>query len=252
MTALLAVYALEDRLLLELPPSLTEKTLQALDKFLISEKAVFEAADEAFTVLAVQGPARSGAAGDARRADTATRRPMHHVEIADRRRAGPGGQSRRGPWPGFHCWTAATHGAVLWRALVADGARPVGVRGARTSCGSRPACPGTARTWTTRSSCPRRRSSRSSLHQGLLHRPGGRGARQVPRPRQPALSGPRPRRRPRARPRARRSLADGKEVGRVTSAVRSPRAGPAHRARLPPPRALRARAPPWRSGSATR
>src|SRR5262249_49599398 len=55
-TALLRVYALDDRLLLELPPSLTEKTLLALDRFLISEKAYFEAADEAFAVLAVQGP----------------------------------------------------------------------------------------------------------------------------------------------------------------------------------------------------
>src|SRR5262245_60591817 len=54
--ALLDVYVLDDRLLLELPVGFTEKTLEKLDHFLISEKAYFEAADEAFAVLAVQGP----------------------------------------------------------------------------------------------------------------------------------------------------------------------------------------------------
>src|SRR5262249_40440982 len=46
--ALLDVYVLEDRLLLELPPGLTERTLERLDKFLISEKAYFEASDDSF------------------------------------------------------------------------------------------------------------------------------------------------------------------------------------------------------------
>src|SRR5262245_62569624 len=39
--ALLDVTVLDDRLLLGLPPGLTAKTLQLLDKFLISEKAYF-------------------------------------------------------------------------------------------------------------------------------------------------------------------------------------------------------------------
>src|SRR6185295_8001086 len=54
--ALLRVYALADRLWLELPPRLTEKTLQLLDKYLISEKVSFEALDEAYGVLSLQGP----------------------------------------------------------------------------------------------------------------------------------------------------------------------------------------------------
>src|SRR5713226_10437872 len=58
--ALLAVYAAADRVLLELPASLTEKTLQTLDRYLISEKAYFEAVDEAFAILSVQGPAARG------------------------------------------------------------------------------------------------------------------------------------------------------------------------------------------------
>ena len=53
--ALLRVYALADRLLLELPPGLTQKTLLLLDKYLISEKASFEPMDETYAVLSVQG-----------------------------------------------------------------------------------------------------------------------------------------------------------------------------------------------------
>jgi len=123
--ALLHVYVLEDRLLLELPPGLTEKTLQLLDKFLISEKAHFEAADESFSVLGVEGPGAavvlSPLAG--RALDLV---PDQHVEVSIAgapvrviRRSDTGGR-------GFHCWTMAFHGAALWRALVEAGARPVG------------------------------------------------------------------------------------------------------------------------------
>ena len=123
--ALLGVYVLEDRLWLELPPGLTEKTLQALDKFLISEKASFEAADDAFAVLAVEGPGARGLLEKLGGAALALS-PYHHVEVAIAgapirviHRSESGGE-------GFHCWTAAAHGAALWRALVVAGARPAG------------------------------------------------------------------------------------------------------------------------------
>ena len=45
-------------MLIELPASLTEKTLQTLDQYLISEKAYFEAVDDAFAILS-----RAGARG---------------------------------------------------------------------------------------------------------------------------------------------------------------------------------------------
>ena len=122
---LLHVYVLEDRLLLELPPALTERTLQLLDKFLISEKAYFEAADESFAVLSVEGrgaPALlSGLSG--RSLDLA---PYEHAEVPIAgapvrviRRSDTGG-------PGYQCWTMPFHGAALWRALVEAGAAPVG------------------------------------------------------------------------------------------------------------------------------
>jgi folate-binding protein YgfZ len=125
--ALLHVYALEDRLLLELPPGLTEQTLRLLDKYLISEKAYFEAADESYCVLSVEGQSARGLlAGLAGRSlDLA---PYEHVEVSIAgapvrvvARSETGG-------PGCQCWTMTFHGAALWQALVESGARPVGAQ----------------------------------------------------------------------------------------------------------------------------
>ena len=123
--ALLDVYVCDDRVLIELPPGLTEKTLALIDHFLISEKAYFEAADESFVVLAVEGPGSpallSTLAG--RNLELA---PHQHVEAAIAgapvrviRRSETGGT-------GFQCWTMPMHGTALWRAMVEAGARPVG------------------------------------------------------------------------------------------------------------------------------
>jgi folate-binding protein YgfZ len=124
--ALLRVYALEDRLWLELPSALTEATLGKLDHFLISEKVTFEPADEAFVILSVQGPAASALLEKA--ADTSFELlPHHHVE------ATIGGQAVRvvhrkeGVNPGFHCWIAPAGAAAVWDALAGVGARPVGM-----------------------------------------------------------------------------------------------------------------------------
>ena len=125
VVSLLAVYALEDRILLELPPGSTEKFLQAIDKFLISEKAEFEASDEGYEILAVQGPkagevlARvSGAPLDLA--------PYAHAEVSIG--GAPVRVIRRtgAVTAGFHCWTAPEHAAALWKALRDAGAAPVG------------------------------------------------------------------------------------------------------------------------------
>jgi len=123
---LLSVYALDDRLLIELPASFTEKTLERLDHFLISEKVYFEAADSAFAVIAVQGPA----AGDllSRLAEqTLDLGPYEHVEVVIAGEPVRVIHRREGGVAGFHCWTAAAHGGALW-AAIADGAVPVGMQ----------------------------------------------------------------------------------------------------------------------------
>jgi folate-binding protein YgfZ len=123
--ALLVVYAAADRALIELPAAMTEKTLQTLDHYLISEKASFEAADEAFAILSLQGPfARAlleGLSGGP--IDLA---PYAHVEVS------VGGVPVRvisraeGPGPGFHCWVAAEQAETLRAAFVGASAVPAG------------------------------------------------------------------------------------------------------------------------------
>jgi folate-binding protein YgfZ len=126
VVSLLAVYALEDRILLELPVGSTEKFLQAIDKFLISEKAEFEASDEAYAILVVQGPkaeevlARvSGAALDLA--------PFAHTEVSIAGAPVRVIRQTEAVTAGFHCWTAPAHTAALWKTLRDAGAVPVGV-----------------------------------------------------------------------------------------------------------------------------
>jgi folate-binding protein YgfZ len=123
--AILRVYALADRLLLELPAGLTQKTLLLLDKYLISEKASFEPADDAYAILSVQGPRSeallAGLAG--RSLDLA---PLAHVEAT---LAGePARIIRRaefGALPGFHVWTAPAAADAIRAALLEAGATPL-------------------------------------------------------------------------------------------------------------------------------
>jgi folate-binding protein YgfZ len=124
--ALLHVYVLEDRLLLELPPGLTDQTLRLLDKFLISEKAYFEAADESYCALAVEGREAPALLSrlSGRSLDLA---PYEHVEAAIG--GAPVRVIRRSETagPGYQCWTMALHGVALWQTLLEAGARPAGM-----------------------------------------------------------------------------------------------------------------------------
>jgi folate-binding protein YgfZ len=124
VVSLLVAYALEDSILLELPAGSTDTFLQVIDKFLISEKAYFEATDDAYAILAVQGPGAermlTGLSGA-----TLDPAPYSHreVEIA----GAPVRVARRSEavTPGFHCWTAVTHAEALGKALREAGAVPV-------------------------------------------------------------------------------------------------------------------------------
>ena len=122
---LLVVYAAADRVLIELPAGLTEKTLQTLDRYLISEKASFEAVDDAFVILSVQGPAAAGLlAGLAGAAlDLA---PYAHVEVTIAGAPTRVVNRSEGPEPGFHCWVPAEHGAAVRAAVEGAGAVPAG------------------------------------------------------------------------------------------------------------------------------
>ena len=129
--SLVVVYALPDRILLELPAGSTEKFLQAIDKFLISEKAEFEASDDTYAILSVQGPK----AGEvlARVSGTALDlAPYAHIEVAVGEAAVHVMQRADAVTQGFHCWVTPEDAPALWKALREAGAVPVGVDAAET------------------------------------------------------------------------------------------------------------------------
>jgi len=123
--ALLVVYAITDRLLIELPSDMTEKTLQTLDHYLISEKAYFESADDAFAILALQGPSARGLV-EGLSGGAIELAPYSHAEVT------VGGVPVRvinraeGPGPGFHCWVATDQAETLRSAFVGAGAVSAG------------------------------------------------------------------------------------------------------------------------------
>ena len=125
VVSLLAVCVLEDRILLELPAGSTEKFLQTIDKFLISEKAYFEGADDVSVVLSVQGPGAEktleGLAGAKFAAET-----YSHQEVTIAGEPVRVIRSVHAVTPCFDCWTATQQGAALWKALRDAGAVPVG------------------------------------------------------------------------------------------------------------------------------
>jgi folate-binding protein YgfZ len=123
--ALLVVYAAANLVLMELPAGMTEKTLQTLDPFLISEKAYLEAADDAFAILSLQGPSArallerlSGGAIDLV--------PYAHTEVTMAGAPVRVINRAEGPGPGFHCWVAASQAEALRSAFLGAGAVPAG------------------------------------------------------------------------------------------------------------------------------
>jgi folate-binding protein YgfZ len=123
VVALLVVYALADRTLIELPASLTEKTLQTLDRYLISEKAVFESVDDAFAILSLQGPGARGLL-EGLGGGPLSLPPYGHAEVSVAGLPARVINRPEGPGPGFHCWVAAGQAAALRRALEGAGAVP--------------------------------------------------------------------------------------------------------------------------------
>ena len=125
VTALLVVYAATDRVLLELPPSMTEKTLQTIDRYLISEKAYFEAADDAFAILSVQGPG-ARALLEGLGGASLELAPYSHAETSIAGAPCRVINRSESPAGGFHVWAAPEHAGALRGALGEAGARPAG------------------------------------------------------------------------------------------------------------------------------
>ena len=123
VTTLLVVYAAQDRVLIELPPQMTAKTLETLDHFLISEKAEFEAVDEAYAILSLQGPGARALLEDLAGA-TLDLAPYAHVEVTIASIPVRVINRADGLASGFHCWVDAASAESFRAAVLSAGAVP--------------------------------------------------------------------------------------------------------------------------------
>jgi aminomethyltransferase len=120
------VWALEERLLLIIPPGLAGPTQAVLDKYLFSEKAFLRDATGELALLLLAGPEAPALAGRLAGAEVPAEAWAHvtaridEVEVRLIRGSGETGEAE--------VWAMApgAAGARLWDALVAAGARPVG------------------------------------------------------------------------------------------------------------------------------
>ncbi|HEU5193921.1 MAG TPA: glycine cleavage T C-terminal barrel domain-containing protein [Methylomirabilota bacterium] len=123
---LLLVWVLEDRILLVTPPGLAATTLEALDKYLFSEKVVLEEATEQWALFLAAGPAApalvqrlTGAPPEARAWSSAAAK-LDGIDVRLVRGGGETGEAE--------VWVAAPRSEAdrVLKTLTAAGAVPVG------------------------------------------------------------------------------------------------------------------------------
>lgn len=123
----LFVWALDDRILLVVPPGMAQKVAEALDHYLFSEKAYFRDLCEETALLLLAGP-EAPAMAERRAGARPPEGPWRHVAaILD------GAAVRlvngNGETGGAEVWVASGRGdgPRVWDALVEAGARPIGL-----------------------------------------------------------------------------------------------------------------------------
>ena len=125
--ALLAVLALTDRVLLVVPPGLAAKTLEALERFHFAEQLEIRDASDEFVMLMLAGPATAGVI-ERLAAASLPESPWQHVETPvagapARLVRGGGGTGATEAW----FLAARAGGPALFEAILAAGAAPVGL-----------------------------------------------------------------------------------------------------------------------------
>lgn len=123
---LLRVLVLDDRILVITPPALAEKTIEALDTYLFSEKAYFRDASAEHALFVLAGPEARALAQRVAGAVPEERAWSHvagAVNDAPVRLARGSGETGE---PEIWVLAAAGVGDRVWEALHAAGARPVG------------------------------------------------------------------------------------------------------------------------------
>ena len=185
VTALLAVHCLPDRLILETDRELAGPLLTGIDRYLFSERAELEDVTPASGILTVAGPLARKTVEQALGGPVPDLARWHHVVL---------------PWDGaevrvvrteetgeegYDLWAPSALLGRLWDRLREAGARPVGRDGLERAPGGSRRRP-LRRRRGCRNAPPGSAASRLLLpQQGLLPRPGGRGAHHVPGSREP-------------------------------------------------------------------
>ena len=126
IVALLVVHALSDRLVLELDRRLVGPTLEALDRYLISEKVELEDASDRAGLLTVAGPTARKMLEEVLGRTLPDLPVHHHVKAAG---AGEGARVVRNEESGeegYDLWADPEDLPRLWERLRACGAEPVG------------------------------------------------------------------------------------------------------------------------------
>lgn len=126
IVALLAVHCLADRLVLEMDRPLVAPTLGALERFLISERVEFEDASDTSGLLTLAGPAARTTVEKIVEQSLPDLPPGHHVRIEV---DGQDVRVVRNDEPGeegYDLWASPAALPRLWERAVAAGAQPVG------------------------------------------------------------------------------------------------------------------------------
>ncbi len=126
LVALLAVHCLADRLVLELDRQLVATTLATLDRFLISERVEFEDVSDGQGILTLSGPAARTTVEKLAEQALPDLRPAHHARIDVDGEVLVVVRSEETGEEGYDLWASPGALPLLWERAVAAGAQPVG------------------------------------------------------------------------------------------------------------------------------
>ena len=126
IVSLLAVHCLDDRLVLEMDRRLVAPTLAALDRYLISERVELEDVSPREALLTVAGPAARATVEKMAGAAIPELAPYHHTRVSVAGldvRVVSGGETGEEE---YDLWAAADGAGRLWERAIGEGAQPVG------------------------------------------------------------------------------------------------------------------------------
>ena len=126
IVALLSVHGLADRLVLETDRCLVAPTLSGLDRFLISERVELEDVSLASGILTLAGPAARKTAEEILGQGVPDLTPWHHARVEWKGIEVRVVRSEETGEEGYDLWIPAEGLERAWEAAVGSGARPVG------------------------------------------------------------------------------------------------------------------------------